>query len=490
MSDTTHPRCSHPAPRTRRDFLAQGLLSSAAYFLAPSLLTAVLRQRSAFASGQVINALSTDSGGMLPFLTIDCVGGAALPANFLVGDERGNILSLASAAYSNLGFNPNDVTLQRDFGVTMAGPSHANPGQGNVSKILEGLVRQASPQALAGLSMGVICTQTGDDQPHNLTNASHLVAQGGLRGRVIQPIGTEPTTHGGNSKGPFDASLTPLAVGSAFDLMSALSYGPGLANLTPDQVTAMAKATESLSQVQAARFNSLTLGDQFKTLTQSALHANVDLARPQTGIDPREDLATRAVYGLPAPSDPNFDPTTREARFATIVKNVLDGNCGPGTLAIGGCDYHNATESLGAQVDMVIGKSLGEIVELAYRKGQPCVIAMITDGGCTPLPGTRNWITDGGTKSLAVFALYQPGGRVRLARTQLGFYSASSAGGSGEMDAAADSTTLVGQNTENVARAIFVNYMAACGKLGDVQRVIGDSLTAQQIQNDILMLPA
>src|SRR5712692_2227273 len=147
MSDTVHPLCQHPAPRSRREFLAQGLLSSAAYFLAPSLLTAVLRQRSAFAeSGQVINALSPDSG-MLPFLTIDCAGGAALPANFLVGDERGNILTPASSAYSMLGFNPNDVTLQRDFGVPMAGPSHANPGQGNVSKILEGLMRQASPQA-------------------------------------------------------------------------------------------------------------------------------------------------------------------------------------------------------------------------------------------------------------------------------------------------------------------------------------------------------
>ncbi len=489
MSDTVHPLCQHPAPRSRREFLAQGLLSSAAYFLAPSLLTAVLGQRSALAaSGQVTNALSPQSG-MLPFLTIDCAGGAALPASFLVGDAGGNILSPASAAYSMLGFNPNDVTLQRDFGVPMAGPSRANPSRGNVSRILEGLMQKASPQALAGLSMGVICTQTGDDQPHNLTNASHLVGQAGLRGRLIQTIGTDPTTHGGWSRGPFIPTLTPLAVGSAFDLMSALSYGPGLANLTPEQVIAMAKATESLSQVQAARFNSMALGEQFKTLTQTALHANVDLARPQTGIDPREDPATRAVYGLPVPSDPNFDPTTREARYATIVKNVLDGNCGPGTLAVGGCDYHNATEDLGAQIDLIVGKTLGEIVELAYRKGQPCVIAMITDGGCTPLAGTRTWITDGGSKSLAVFGLYQPGGRVRLARTQLGFYSASSSGGS-EMDAAADSTTLVGQSTENVARAIFINYMAACGKLGEVQQTIGNVFTPQQIQNDLLMLPA
>src|SRR5216683_3272642 len=184
MSDTVHPLCQHPAPRSRREFLAQGLLSSAAYFLAPSLLTAVLGQRSALAaSGQVTNALSPQSG-MLPFLTIDCAGGAALPASFLVGDAGGNILSPASAAYSMLGFNPNDVTLQRDFGVPMAGPSRANPSRGNVSRILEG--------------------------------------QAGLRGRLIQTIGTDPTTHGGWSRGPFIPTLTPLAVGSAFDLMSAL----------------------------------------------------------------------------------------------------------------------------------------------------------------------------------------------------------------------------------------------------------------------------
>src|SRR5690349_5557456 len=89
----------HPRPVTRRELLAQGFIGFSAMATMPTL-AGLLSTRAMAMNMECGGAVET----YLPFMVFDMAGGAALPANFLVGRQGGATDLLGN--YNLLGWDP------------------------------------------------------------------------------------------------------------------------------------------------------------------------------------------------------------------------------------------------------------------------------------------------------------------------------------------------------------------------------------------------
>src|SRR6516225_11752465 len=118
---------NHARPRTRRDFIAAGLMSGPAVVMAPAWLAALLKANRANAGGldPDIAALLASSqcnvplaGAGLPFICFDLAGGANLVGSEVIVGQQSNMNGplnaqtnfLTTAGYGLLGVPGNMVT--------------------------------------------------------------------------------------------------------------------------------------------------------------------------------------------------------------------------------------------------------------------------------------------------------------------------------------------------------------------------------------------
>ena len=107
----------HPRPVTRRQFVAQGLMTGAAYTIGGGVLGLFSNPRQALADlspdlSQLLTnpcQIATVGAGKIPFICFDLAGGANIAgSNILVGKEGGQSDFLSTAGYEKLGL-PGDM---------------------------------------------------------------------------------------------------------------------------------------------------------------------------------------------------------------------------------------------------------------------------------------------------------------------------------------------------------------------------------------------
>ena len=485
---------------TRRDFLASGVIGFSGSVMIPSLLSTVLLERSARAGG---------TSGNIPFIIFDCAGGAALPGNWMPSSQPGlfnssNILQ----SYSTLGLgNSSQYKVDTSFGTPMAAPNPPTITSPTItstqfSKIYQTLVTQLNSNILGSqanlnldgfwtgispqfpkskLQMGIIPANSSSDSQTNMFSPISLISAAGLTGKYVKTgLGMTAAQSGGNSDwGSGSPGFKPLQIHSVTALSSALSYGNALQGLGTGALTNLANTIYNLSSGQAAKFQSMTLGDQFNSLMQSSFQANKGSVNGVTGIDPRVDSDAQTAYGITANSNPS-DSTVVQA---TLVLNAVTGNSGPVVLTIGGCDYHDGTQTSGDGVDTGIGAAIARAMNLAYAKNQKVAFAVYTDGGIYSDPGQRTWRGDDNLHGLAVFGVMDPTTQPVLAQTQVGQYTCvTNADGSSVQNT--DPGFVVGNDPLKVCHALFLNYLAVTGQVGNYT-----SLITQQDGRNTSLLP-
>jgi hypothetical protein len=439
----------HGKPVTRRQFLAAGLLNMSALCVLPTIADLILRQNAAYAAG--CDNSGGAKAGMLPFLVFDCAGGAALAGNWVVGKKGGSLDFLAS--YDQMGVPTNPAAgepIDQQFGLPM---------YSNLSQIRTGILQTSTPAALVNVRMGSICAASQDDTGNNALSPLVMVSKSGLAGiNFSNGLGTRNSAQGANSQGPIsDATLKPLQIQSVDDVVNALSYGPGLASLNPDQIGAMARAIKNMSSSQLQKLAGMDLGAQFAAIAECAYTKNLDFIRPPANVDPRLDANCQAVYGITPTS------TGGATQSPSVVFNVLNGSSGPGAITIGGCDYHDGTQTSGDAKDLQIGQEIGRAIELARRLNKKFVFAVISDGGIYADQGTRNWRGDSGQRGMAVIGVYDPNTPASQIRTQVGNFT----DGQG-----ADRSTYVGSDPKRIAYSLFANYLSVCNNIGSFAQIV------------------
>jgi hypothetical protein len=500
---------SHKRPVTRRDFLAQGFLTGAATVVAPALLGALLNPRTARAAVQLsedIDFLAKNpqicniqqGAGKIPFICIDLAGGANIAgSNVLVGKEGGQMDFLSTQGYSKLGLPgtmlPNNATT--NFVNTELGLAFHSD-----SAFLRGILEKTSATTRAGVNGAVIAARSENDTGNNPHNPMYGIAKAGARGELLTLVGSQNSDSGGNSMAPamlMDPANRPTKIDRSSDATGLVDTG-ALGTLftnpdgSPDAASTvavmeqMARISEKkLGQVDPLVANGAKLSTQVKcgyvkTADTVARFSSPDAINP--AADP-DITGAAGVFGPGFGNDREFEKT------AAVMKLVVDGYAGAGTISMGGYDYHTGDRATGEVRDLRAGRCMGAILEYAARNRKPVMLYVFSDGSLSSNGmvdnsvdgrGKGQWTGDNQQTAAAFFLVYNPpelGGRPALLTSgsaarhqQLGYYSAG-----GDV---VTSSSPAANNVNLLVQTVLLNYMALHGEQGNFNTLFGNSLGA------------
>ncbi|MGH8301543.1 MAG: hypothetical protein ACRET5_08770 [Steroidobacteraceae bacterium] len=185
-----------------------------------------------------------------------------------------------------------------------------------------------------------------------------------------------------------------------------------------------------------------------------------------------------ANFGTPSDFDPKQDADivgpifnasdfgdSDIAKTATVMKLVLNGFAGAGTITLGGFDYHDNTRATGETRNFKAGQMIGAVLEYAQRIKKPVMIYVLSDGSLTSssmvdsTPAGRNklaWQGDSSAVASTFFLVYSPSGRPQPlngpASQQIGYFSS---------DGSVVSTSSPGANSVvQLVEMVVLNYLS------------------------------
>ena len=502
---------SHPRPVTRRDFMATGFLSGSAMLIGSSALVAAFTDpRAARAATlakdvtdlQTACGIATNGAGKIPFICFDLAGGANLTGSeILIGGAGGQLDFLTTAGYGQLGLpgdmlpnSPNMGAPGGNFIDTSLGAAWHSDGA-----ILRGIKSMASTAAQANTNGVAIAAMSQNDTQTNPHNPMYGIYDAGADGSLLTLIGTEASTSGGNSMAPaalINLSVSPTVVTQSSDITGLVNTGQlGTMFTDPNDAVQVLESTIRLSG-----------GDLNSTGGFGGKLGQVTTQLNNTAADTALKTAARCGYvkstvlvnefGDPTTLNPDIDPLIvggsgiftptqyAESSFqmtAAVMKMVVNGFAGAGTITLGGYDYHDGTRATGETRNFLAGQCIGACLEYAKRVGKPLMIYVFSDGSLSSTGmidtsaagrGKFGWQGDNSSVASTFFLVYNPNGRpsVNAAATtpnQIGSYTAGGAVNSSSSPAANAVNLLV--NT------VILNYMALHGQQGNFASTIANN---------------
>ena len=496
---------NHPLPVTRRDFVAAGFLSGPAMVIGPAWLGALLKaSRADAALSPDIQALLASgqcnvptASGSLPFICFDLAGGANLVGSeVLVGVQGGQTNFLSTAGYGKLGVPGNMVpSSSANVDASLGLLWHAD------GAIKRGILSKATtPATAAGTNGAVLCAMSQNDTQNNPHNPMYGIATAGAQGLLLTLIGTESSVSGGHSQAPMaliNPALQPTTISQPSDSTSLVPMPPGGGAPDPLAVAVL----ESQVRISGGNTAQTGAGDT-AAFTGTLTMPNGSTPGVQLiGSDPNLDAAlknqvrcayvkaahTADKFGDPAALDPTKDTNitggaspiftasdfsdSDVAKTATVMKLVLNGFAGAGTITLGGYDYHDGTRATGEMRNFKAGQMIGAVLEYAQRLKTPVMIYVFSDGSLTSTGmvdnsvdgrGKLGWQGDNASVASTFFLVYSPTGRPPLrngaAGQQIGYFSA---------DGSVVSTSSPAANAVNqLVDVVILNYMGLTGTDG------------------------
>ena len=398
----------HPLPVSRRDFIAAGFMSGPAMVIGPAWLGSLLKASNANAAATLspdMQALLTatqcnvpaNSAG-LPFICFDLAGGANLVGSeVLVGVQGGQSNFLSTAGYGKLGVpgnmvpGANSANVDASLGLLF----HAD------GAIKRGILSKATtPATAAGTNGAVFCAMSQNDTSNNPHNPMYGIAIAGpngvgAQGKLLTLVGTESSVSGGNSVAPMaliNPSLQPTTINQPQDAVGLVNTGGATADPVAVAVLeSQARISGGSAPQSGAADTSAFTGvlsapgalpgvNTYPTGTatqDAALKNQVRCAYVKTAN-------TAVEFGDPSALDPTKDPAIIGGatpiftatdfqdgdvqKTATVMKLVIDGYAGAGTITMGGYDYHDGTRATGEMRNFKAGQMIGAVLEYAQRR--------------------------------------------------------------------------------------------------------------------------
>jgi hypothetical protein len=307
----------------------------------------------------------------------------------------------------------------------------------------------------------------------------------GAKGRLTQLAGTSDSASGGNSMAPAESvnpTVAPVRITSANDARNLVSLGGALTGtFNNNQMDAILNSSAAVSKNKLDAIPRRSLPEAIKQIVSCGFTGTADQVKQfaPNVVDPTMDATITAVFaGI---TDVNI-----RNRAAPIVKLVLDGFIGAGTIVLGGYDYHNNTRTTGDAMDRELGQLIGAIVETAARKQKDVVVYVLTDGGVgtngapDPTNGRPVWTGDNGERSSTLMLVYKKDGRpaMRSNRRQVGYFQANGAVNPTAM--------LTSNSVVNTSKAMVANYLALHGLEGKLEQVVSDDPFRLQLDNYLM----
>jgi hypothetical protein len=496
-------RDAHKRPVTRRDFIAQGFATGAATVVAPAALGLLLNPRAALALSPDILAQKiacgiTGGAGKIPFICFDLAGGGNIAgSNVLVGGAGGQQDFLSAAAYAKMGLpgsmtpnSPNPARTPSNFIESRLGLLFHSD-----SAHVRGILERTAPTTQAFTNGAVIPALSNNDTNTNPHNPMYGIARIGAKGELLTLIGSQASTSGGNSMAPLsmvDPTLTPTVVTQARDVTGLVDTG-ALGKLFANPADAVA-VLESMSRISGQKLANVSTKLAQDAAVKSAANCNYvksaylaesfsSPAALNPDLDPQivDQTATRGT-GIFSQAEYQGDSEFRKT--AAIMKMVINGYAGAGTVTLGGYDYHGQGRSTGELRDLRAGRCIGACLEYAARMQKPVMIYVFSDGGIsangqvdssTDGRGKFMWISDNESVASTYFLVYNPTGQPQLftggglpaaRHQQIGAFTPD-----GSVDPA---SSPAANNVLLLVQTVLLNYMALHGQQAQFAQAFPD----------------
>ena len=503
----------HPRPVTRRQFVAQGFMTGAAYTVGGGVMSLFANPREAYAalspdldSLRASCGIAANGAGKIPFIAFDLAGGANIfNSNVLCGQQGGQLDLLSTAGYEKMGL-PGDMlpgqidpVLQQDyanfdFGLGM----HLD------SAFRRGMLQSFNGSGTEALVNGALIPARSDnDTGNNPHNPMYGIARAGADGSILTLCGSENTDSGGNSELPmslYDPELRPTKVDRPSDVVNLVDTGDLVGILSRDDATMVMESIYRLTDGKMDMVNTQVTADAvIKDLVRCNYLKAADIADRfggvpiDPGLDPMiVDQPGQAGTGIFTAAEFNGGGRdgTEFRKTASVMKLVLNGYAGAGTIEMGGYDYHGGARAEGEVKDFRAGRCMGAVLEYAARLQTPVMMYVFSDGSLSSNGvidnsadgrGKGEWTSDNSSTAGSFFLVYNPGRRPTLtspANQQIGSMSAD-----GSVQRAA---TPAANNVPLLVNTVLLNYMALHGENGLFSTVFPNHGLGNAVMQDSL----
>ncbi|MDO3384685.1 general secretion pathway protein GspF [Gilvimarinus sp. SDUM040013] len=470
----------HARPITRRDMICQGFQKGAATVMGASAFSLFTNPRQAEAAlssdlAAMRNAcgIATQGAGKIPFICFDLAGGANIAgSNVLVGGAGGQMDFLSTAGYSKQGL-PGDMTPQsgqgnfinQDLGLAF----HSD------SQMLRGILERIGADRAANINGAVIPARSENDTGNNPHNPMYGINRVGADGSLLSLIGSRSSDSGGNSMAPamlMNPEVRPTKVDRPSDVSGLVDVGDLVGLLEQSDTVAVMESMYRISNAKLGAVNTGSVRDTvLKDLMRCGYVKSADLADrfgDPSAIDPIADPDIVGPAGIF--SFEEFDGDSEFRKAASVMKLVMNGYAGAGTITMGGYDYHTGDRSTGELRDLRAGRCIGACLEYAARIGVPVMIYVFSDGSVfsngmldnsVEGRGKGVWTGDNQQTAASYFLVYNPTGRPGIVggtmeeqalHQQLGYMRQS-----GDVETA---SSPAANNVNLLVETLVLNYMA------------------------------
>jgi hypothetical protein len=350
------------------------------------------------------------------------------------------------------------------------------------SAMLQGIQEKALGRSTE-INGAVIPARSDNDTGNNPHNPMYGIARAGADGSLLSLIGSNSSDSGGNSMAPammIDPSIRPTKVDRPSDVTGMVDTGQLIGVLSQDDAVAVMESIERISRMKLDQVDTRVTADAIiKDLVQCGYVKAADIADrfgDPTTLDPALDPDIVGSGGIFGQNEFNNDSEFRKT--ASIMKMVINGFAGAGTVTMGGYDYHTGDRATGELRDLRAGRCIGACLEYAARanngSGVPLMIYVFSDGSVasngmtddTQTGGGKGvWTGDNSSTAASFFLVYNPGSRPQLLGADMVEQAIHQQLGHFRADGSIETNATPAANQVNLlVETVILNYMALHGE--------------------------
>ncbi len=488
---------NHAKPITRRDFIAQGFMTGAGVVVGGSMLSMFANPGKAMAGlSPDIEALkagcgiATQGAGKIPFIVFDLAGGANIAgSNVLVGGRGGQLDFLSTQGYSRQGL-PGDMIpsiatpdaelsdfINNELGLAF----HSDSG------FLRGIQARLNVTNRANVNGAVIPARSENDTGNNPHNPMYGINKAGADGSLLTLIGSSNSDSGGNSMAPqrlLDPAKRPTKIDRPSDVTGLVDTGDLIGLLSQQDSVAVMESIQRISDMKLGKVDTgITRDEVVKDLVRCGYVKSADIADrfgDPTTLDPSLDPEIVGDGGIFTQEE--FSSNREFQKTASVMKLVVNGFAGAGTITMGGYDYHTGNRATGEVRDFRAGQCMGAVLEYAARVGVPVMMYVCSDGSVFSNGmiddsidgrGKGVWTGDNSSTAGSFFLVYNPNGTPQLLGANADQQAMHQQIGFMRRDGAVETAATPAANNVNLlVETIVLNYLALHGEQGLLPTVI------------------
>ena len=355
------------------------------------------------------------------------------------------------------------------------------------SAFVRGILERVSVTTAANINGAVIPARSENDTGNNPHNPMYGIFGAGADGSLLTLIGSESSESGGNSMAPsylINPSVRPTKVDRTSDVTGLVDTGKLVGLLDQDDAV---RVMESIQRLSDDKLTKVTTGITRDAIIKDLVRCNYVKAADLTDrfgdpwqLNPELDPDIVGPTGIFTQAE--FDNDDEFRKTAAVMKLVINGYAGAGTITMGGYDYHGQGRATGELRDLRAGRCMGACLQYAAIKGVPLMLYVFSDGSLSADGvvdnsadgrGKFDWSSDNQQTAASFFLVYNPGGRAQLytgdsrppeQHQQIGWFR-----NDGSVETAG---TPAANNVNLLVESVILNYMALHGEQGDFRHEI------------------